>query len=354
MRVLVTGNEGYIGSILVPMLQEAGHEVVGLDTSLFRECALTPFDRPPTVHKDLRDVEASDIEGFDGIIHLAGLANDPLGDLDPPLTYEINHEASIRLAELAKKVGISRFLYASTCSVYGASGDEMIDENSPPSPVTPYARSKIMAEQDIVRLADASFCPVFLRAATAYGVSPYLRFDLALNNLVAWAYTTQQVYLKSDGTSWRPLVHIRDIAHAYMVLLDAEAAKVCGRAFNVGRTAENYRIHELASMVRDSVPGSTLVQAKDASPDKRSYRVNCDLISATLPQFKPRWTAQMGVEEVYEVVRGSGLKAQDFEGPRYNRIAHVRALIANGRLDTSLRWTADVRVQEEELATASS
>ncbi len=354
MRVLVTGNEGYIGSILVPMLQDAGHEVMGLDTSLFRECALAPFDRPPTMHKDLCDVEASDLEGFDAIIHLAGLANDPLGDLDPPLTYAINHEATVRLAELAKSVGISRFLYASTCSVYGASGDEMIDENSPPNPVTPYARSKIMSEQDLGRLADASFCPVFLRAATAYGVSPYLRFDLALNNLVAWAYTTQQVYLKSDGTSWRPLVHIKDIAHGYLVLLDAASSKVCGQAFNIGRTAENYRIHELASMVRDSVPGSTLVQAKDASPDKRSYRVNCDRIGATLPQFEPRWTAQMGVEEVYEVVRGSGLKAEDFEGPRYNRIAHVRALINNGRLDQNLRWTADARVADEELATASS
>jgi nucleoside-diphosphate-sugar epimerase len=339
MKVLVTGNEGYIGSILVPMLKEAGHEVRGLDTALFRECALTPFDRPPTIRKDVRDVEAGDLENVDAIIHLAGLANDPLGDLDPPVTYEINHEATVRLAELAKQAGIRRFLYASTCSVYGAAGEDMIDEETTPNPVTPYARSKIMSEQDLLKLADGNFCPVFLRAATAYGVSPYLRFDLALNNLVAWAYTTQQVYLKSDGQSWRPLVHIRDIVRGYMTLLDAPSDKVCARAFNIGSTDENYRIVRLAELVRDGVPGSTLVHASDASPDKRSYRVSCDLIKQTLPAYQTAWTARRGIDEVYQIVRGSGLNAKDFEGERYKRIAHVRALMTGERLDSNLRWT---------------
>ena len=339
MRILVTGNEGYIGSILVPMLKEAGHEVRGFDTALFRECALTPFDRPPTIRKDIRDVEAADIEGVDAIIHLAGLANDPLGDLDPPVTYEINHQATVRLAELAKKAGIQRFLYASTCSVYGAAGEDMIDEETAPNPVTPYARSKIMSEQDLLKLVGDDFCPVFLRAATAYGVSPYLRFDLALNNLVAWAYTTKQVYLKSDGMSWRPLVHIRDIARGYMTLLDAPKEKVCARAFNIGNSEENYRIVSLAELVRDGVPGSTLTHADDASPDKRSYRVSCDLIKRTLPEYQTTWTATRGIDEVYQIVRGSGLDAKDFEGERYNRIAHVRSLIEGDKLSTSLRWT---------------
>lgn len=339
MKILVTGNEGYIGSILVPMLKEAGHEVRGLDTALFRECALTPFDRPPTIRKDVRDVEGGDLDGVDAIIHLAGLANDPLGDLDPPVTYEINHQATVRIAELAKKAGIQRFLYASTCSVYGAAGEHMIDEETSPNPVTPYARSKIMSEEDLLKFADKDFCPVFLRAATAYGVSPYLRFDLALNNLVAWAYTTKQVYLKSDGMSWRPLVHIKDIARGYMTLLQAPNEKVCARAFNIGNSDENYRIVRLAELVRDGVPDSELVHAADASPDKRSYRVSCDLIKETLPEYQTVWTAKLGIDEVYQVVRDSGLNAQDFEGARYNRIAHVRALIEGDRLGTNLRWT---------------
>ena len=215
----------------------------------------------------------------------------------------------------------------------------MIDEETAPNPVTPYARSKIMSEQDLLKLVGDDFCPVFLRAATAYGVSPYLRFDLALNNLVAWAYTTKQVYLKSDGMSWRPLVHIRDIARGYMTLLDAPKEKVCARAFNIGNSEENYRIVSLAELVRDGVPGSTLTHADDASPDKRSYRVSCDLIKRTLPEYQTTWTAARGIDEVYQVVRGSGLDAKDFEGERYNRIAHVRSLIEGDKLSTSLRWT---------------
>ena len=352
MRILVTGNEGYIGSILVPLLQAAGHHVTGLDTALFRECALIPFTRPPTLRKDVRDVEAADLSGLDAIIHLAGLANDPLGDLDPPLTYEINHAATVRLAELAKQVGIHRFLYASTCSVYGAAGEDMIDENSPPNPITPYAHSKLLSERDLARLADASFCPVFLRAATAYGVSPYLRFDLALNNLVAWAFTPHRVFLKSDGTSWRPLVHIRDIAQGYRILLEAPSALVCNQAFNIGATAENYRIRELAQLVERGVPDSRLEYADDASPDHRSYRVNCDRIANTLPAFKPQWNAERGIREVYETLLGKGLNTEAFEGPRYNRIAHVRHLLRQGRLQPDLRWAQPEPA--EELATVGA
>lgn len=338
MRVLVTGNAGYIGSILVPMLEEAGHEVRGMDTCLFRDCALVPFELPPTLEKDVRDVTVADLDGVDAIIHLAGLANDPLGDLDPPATYEINHEATIRLANCAKQAGIKRFLYASTCSVYGAAGDDFIDENSEPNPVTPYGRSKIMAERDLAPLADDDFCPVFLRAATAYGVSPYLRFDLALNNLVAWAYTTHQVYLKSDGMAWRPLVHIRDIAQAYVVLLTAPEEVVRCQAFNVGDSDENYRIRDLAEIVRDGVPNSELVMADGASPDHRCYRVRCDKLQDLVPAYRPNWNAKRGVDEVYQAILGSDLKAEDFEGAQYNRIAHVRSLINRGKIGTDLRW----------------
>lgn len=339
MRVLVTGNEGYIGSILVPLLEAAGHEVIGLDVGLFRDCALAPIVRPPTLRKDCRDVERRDLEGFDAVIHLAGLANDPLGDLDPPLTYAINHLASVRLAELAKAAGVRRFLYASTCSVYGAAGDAFIDEASPPNPVTPYAQSKVLSERDLRELADETFCPVFLRAATAYGMSPYLRFDLAVNNLVAWAHTTSRVHLKSDGLSWRPLVHVRDIALAYRLLLDPPAAHVAARAFNVGSTDENYRIIEVARVVAERIPATRLEFASDASPDRRSYRVRCDRISQVVPAFRPAWTVAQGVTEVYEAISRSSLTESEFEGARYNRIGHVRRLLVSGQLDSSLRWT---------------
>ena len=262
MRVLLTGHEGYIGTVLVPLLWAVGDEVVGLDSGLFRECSLGAVRPVPTIRKDIRDVEARDLDGVDAVIHLAGLSNDPLGDLNPTLTYEINHEATVRLAELTKRAGIRRFLYASTCSVYGAAGDDLLDESSPFNPVTPYAHSKVRSEQDLRRLADRSFSPVYLRAATAYGASPLLRFDLAVNNLVAWAATTGQVYLKSLGTSWRPFVHIEDIAQAYIVLLRAPDELVHNQAFNIGQTDENYRISQVAELVRDHVPDTTIEFAR--------------------------------------------------------------------------------------------
>ncbi|HSA79945.1 MAG TPA: SDR family oxidoreductase [Geminicoccaceae bacterium] len=339
MRVLLTGNEGYIGTILIPWLWARNHDVIGLDSGLFRECTLRSAMRPvPTIRRDVRDVELGDLDGIDAVIHLAGLSNDPLGNLNPRLTFEINHEAAVRLAEVAKRAGVRRFLYASSCSVYGAAGDEFLDEDSPFNPVTPYAESKARSEQDIQRLADRTFCPAYLRAATAYGVSPLLRFDLSVNNLVAWAATTGRVFLKSLGTSWRPLVHIEDIALAYITLLHAPEEKVHNQAFNIGRTDENYRISDVAEIVRQAVPNTYIEFAPDASPDLRNYRVSCDRIVRVLPEYRTHWTVVHGVEEVYQAIADTGLKSDDFEGPRYNRIAYLEQLLAQGRVAENLRW----------------
>jgi nucleoside-diphosphate-sugar epimerase len=347
MRVLLTGNEGYIGTILVPWLWARNHEVIGLDSGLFRECTLRSAIRPvPTIRKDVRDVELHDLDGIDAVIHLAGLSNDPLGNLNPKLTFEINHEASVRLAELAKRGGVRRFLYASTCSVYGAAGDDMLDENSPFNPVTPYAESKVRSEMGIRPLADRSFCPVYLRAATAYGVSPLLRFDLAVNNLVAWAATTGRVFLKSLGTSWRPLVHIEDIALAYSTLLHAPEEKVHNQAFNIGHTDENYRISDVAEIVRQAVPNTRIEFAADASPDLRNYRVSCDRIARELPEYRTHWTVAHGVEEVYQAIADTGLSSDHFEGPRYNRIAYLKQLLAQGRVGDDIRWDRSAAAAE--------
>lgn len=339
MRVLVTGHRGYIGSVLTPMLQGRGHEVVGLDSDLFEQCTFVG-DVPDvaTIRKDIRDVTAKDVDGFEGIIHLAGLSNDPLGDYRPGLTQEINERASVQLAETAKRVGVPRFLFASSCSNYGAAGDNFLDEESAFNPVTPYGRSKVQVEVALRTLADDSFSPTYLRASTAYGVSPRLRFDLVLNNLTAWAVTTGSVLLKSDGTPWRPIVHVEDISRAYIAALEAPRELVHNEAFNVGLTTENYRIRELAEMVQDIVPNCRVEYAADAGPDNRCYRVNCDKIARTLHGFKPQWTARRGVQELYDTYKAVSLSPEAFEGERFKRIAHVKKLVAEGRLDEALRW----------------
>jgi nucleoside-diphosphate-sugar epimerase len=347
MRVLLTGHKGYIGAVMTPMLLAAGHEVVGLDSDLFQQCTFgDPAPEVPQITMDIRDVQAGDLAGFDALIHLAGLSNDPLGDLNPHLTYAINHRAAVRLAILAKQAGVARFLFASSCSTYGAAGEEPIGERGAFNPVTPYGRSKVLVEQDVAQLADTRFCPTFLRNATAYGVSPRLRFDLALNNLVAWAYTTGRVYLKSDGTAWRPIVHIEDIARATIAVLHAPADLMRNQAFNVGLSGENYRISELAQIVQETVPGCRIEYATGAAPDKRCYRVDCEKIARMLPEFQPQWNARRGAQQLYEAYRQVGLQLEDFEGPRYKRIDHIKQLLNAGLLDSRLRW----RIQKVPLA----
>jgi len=345
MRVLVTGHCGYIGTVMVPMLLAEGHEVVGLDTDLY---AASTFGEGmvdvPSIKKDVRDVELGDLDGFDAVIHLAGLSNDPLGDLNPSLTFEINHLASVRLAELSKKAGIERFIFSSSCSNYGAGGEDLLNEQSAFNPVTPYGISKVRVEQDVAKLADDDFSPTFLRNATAFGVSPRLRFDLVLNNLVAWAFTTGRVYIKSDGTPWRPIVHIEDISRAFIAVLVADRSLVHNDAFNVARNEDNYRIRELADIVKETVPGCVIEYAKDAGPDKRCYRVDSSKILRVLPAFKPRWNARLGARELYDAYKRVGLRLEDFEGPKYKRIDHIKSLLNSGRLNPDLRWKQEVAV----------
>jgi len=346
MRVLLTGHKGYIGTILVPMLLDAGHDVVGLDNDLFRRCTFKEgMVDIPEVIKDVRDVEASDVEGFDAVLHLAGLSNDPLGDFNPEITYQINHQASVRLAELAKAAGVERFVFSSSCSNYGAAGDDLLNEQSANNPVTPYGESKVFVERDLSQMADGSFTPTYLRNATAYGVSPRLRFDLVLHNLVAWAYCTKQVYLKSDGTPWRPVVHIEDISRAFMAALHAPRDVVHNQAFNIGRNEENYRIREIAEIGAETVPDCRIEYAPDAGPDLRCYRVDCSKAIDMLPEFKPQWTVRKGAQELYDVYQQVGLTLDEFEGTRFSRIAHLRSLIDGKIITNELRLWADEPVQ---------
>jgi nucleoside-diphosphate-sugar epimerase len=339
VRVLLTGNQGYIGTRLAPLLRSAGIEIRGYDNFLFRDCSILPLESVPTIVKDIRDAERADVEGCDAIIHLAGLSNDPLGDIDPSVTLQVNFEATVRLAEVARQAGVHRFLYASSCSVYGAAGEVVQTEDAEFNPVTPYGLSKSLAETELRKLGTSSFSPVFLRASTAYGVSPMIRFDLVLNNLVAWATATGKVFIKSDGTPWRPVVHVEDIGRAYIAALMAPAEDVHLQAFNVGIDTENYRVRELAEFVSETVPGAEIEYAADAGPDKRCYRASFEKISRVLKDYRPRWTARRGALEIYEVIRRLGLGKADFEGARYNRVNHLKLLAKLGQVDHDLRRT---------------
>lgn len=340
MRVLVTGHNGYIGSVLAPFIQAAGHKVVGLDTYLFEGGTFGQDSAPiNSMRMDLRDAEVDDFRGFDAIIHLAALSNDPLGDVNPRCTYDINHLGSVRLARLAKQAGVTRFIFASSCSLYGVAGDELLTETAAFNPITPYGVSKVLFERDVAQLADDDFSPTFLRNSTAYGVSARLRADVVVNNLVAIAFTTGEVLIQSDGTPWRPLVHIEDIARAFLAVLEAPRELVHNQAFNVGRTEENYRVRDLGALVEQVVPGSKVRYAEGGGPDPRCYRVDCGKIKRTLPKYQPQWNVRRGMEQLRDAFITNGLTRDELYSDRYFRIKRIRALQSEGMLDDSLRWT---------------
>jgi nucleoside-diphosphate-sugar epimerase/SAM-dependent methyltransferase len=339
MRILVTGHQGYIGTVLTPMLLEVGHDVHGLDSDLYEDCTFSAAGGIPDIpwtRKDIRAVEPGDLLGFDVVMHLAGLSNDPLGNFRRETTFSINHEGTMQVARAAKQAGVRRFIFSSTCSNYGASGGDFIDETAAFNPVTPYGESKVRSELDLAGMCDDAFCVTSLRSGTAYGLGPRLRFDLVLNNLVAWAVTTGNIHMKSDGMSWRPITHIKDIALAFKCVAEAPEDLVRGEAFNVGVTEHNFQIRDLAGIVGEVVPDCDIRFAEGAGPDLRSYRVNCDKIHRILPNFVPQWDPRRGAEEVYQACRSSGLKLEEFEGPRYQRIGHIRKLILAGSIDETL------------------
>lgn len=340
MRVLVTGHNGYIGSVLTPMLQARGYDVIGLDTFYYEECTLgNEKSEAQVIRKDMREIVEEDIRGIDAVIHLAALSNDPLGDLDANLTYDINFHASVQLARLAKDAGVSRFLLSSSCSMYGAAADDgLLTEESPFNPITPYAISKVRTEEELDKLVDGDFSPVYLRNATAYGISPRLRIDIVLNNLVGWAFTTGAVRIMSDGTPWRPIIHVEDIARAFVTILESPREKIHNQAFNVGVNGENYQIRDLADLVEEIVPGCNIQYADEGGPDPRNYRVDFSKLTTHVESFRPRWNARLGTMELYEVYKQIGLTLDDFQGRKYIRLKQIKHLINDGRLDKSLRW----------------
>lgn len=341
MKILLTGSQGYVGSVLGNFLLKHGYHVVGLDTGYFRECYLgDPCEvRYPELVKDVRDIQPGDLKGFDAVIHLAALSNDPLGALSPRSTMEIGHSASVRLAHLAKICGVQRFVFASSCSLYGATQKEWVTERDTFNPVTVYGEAKACAERDISTLADSQFCPTFLRIATAFGVSPRLRFDVALNNLVGWAYTTGKVRLLSDGLAWRPIVHVEDMCRAYVEVLEAPKEIICNQSYNVGANRENYQIRTLAEIVQRVVPGITVEYATEANRDARSYRVSFDKINAKLPSYRPEWTAERGARQLYTFFRQIGLTYEQFQSRLYTRLSQIQYLLEQRLLDSELRWT---------------
>jgi nucleoside-diphosphate-sugar epimerase len=339
MRVLVTGHNGYIGSVMTGVLTKAGHDVTGLDTFLYEGCTFGDDAAPVSaIRKDIRDVNAGDLRGFDAVIHLAALSNDPLGSLNERCTYDINHIGSVRLAQATKDAGVPRFLFASSCSLYGAAGDRILDEQAAFNPVTAYGASKVLVEADVSKLADDTFSPTYLRNATAYGLSPRLRADIVVNNFVGVAYTTGQVAIQSDGTPWRPLVHIEDISRAFLAVLEAPRDAVYNQAFNVGSSSENYQIRDVAEIVRQVVPGATIKYLEGGGPDPRCYRVDCGKLARSIPGFKTEWDVRRGATELYESFVRHGLTSEMFSN--FTRIKRIRELMAAGRLDGSLCWRA--------------
>jgi len=345
MRVLVTGTEGYIGARLAPWLNAHGHEVVGLDVGFYRDGTLylDPvglLQVPRTIHKDLRTVVPQDFEGFDAVVHLAELSNDPLGENRPEVTFKINHEGSVRIAKAAKSAGVRRFVYASSCSVYGlGSGEEFLDETSPTNPQTAYAKCKVNVERDLALMADNDFCVSFLRNATAYGPSPRMRFDIVLNDLCALAWTRKRIAMISDGSPWRPIAHIEDLIEAMRCTLEAETAAVNGEIFNVGATSENYRIREIAEIVSKAFPGCE-VTVGPPSKDNRSYRVRFDKIASKLPGFQARWTAQRGAEELRRLFERIEFTPQTYEYRAFTRLKQLKYLQRTAQINEELFWSA--------------
>lgn len=344
MNILVTGTEGYIGARLAPLLAAASHSVVGLDTGFYRDGTLylDPIGlpvAPPAVYKDLRTVTAKDFEGFDAVVHLAELSNDPLGQNRPEITYKINHEGSVRIAKAAREAGVRRFVYASSCSVYGVGSGEFLDETSPTNPQTAYAKCKVMVECDLKSMADADFCVTFLRNATAYGPSPRMRFDIVLNDLCALAWTKKKIAMVSDGSPWRPIVHIEDICESIRCTLEAPPAAVNGEIFNVGSTPENYRVREIAAIVAEAFPGCE-VTAGPPSADNRSYRVSFDKIATRLPGFKARWTARQGAAELRRLFERIEFAPETYEFRAFTRLKQLKYLQRTGQVDDDLFWRA--------------
>jgi nucleoside-diphosphate-sugar epimerase len=340
VKILVTGHDGYIGSVFAPMARAAGHEVNGLDAFWFEGCALGPEpEAESALRLDVRDTEIGQLRDFDAVVHLAAISNDPVGHLDPERTYEINHRGSVRIAELAKRAGVERFIFASSCSLYGAaSPDDLLTESAPFKPVTPYGESKVLAERDLSAMADDDFSPTYMRNATVYGFSPRLRLDLVVNDLVATAHTSGEVVVKSDGTPWRPLVHVEDVAQAILAALKAPREMVHDEAFNVGRTQENHQVRDLAEMVRELVPGSRVSYAEGGGPDARCYRVDFSKAEESLPGFHPRWTVSDGVRELIGAFRAHGLTPDDLSSERFIRLRRIEMLQRRGSLGANLRW----------------
>jgi nucleoside-diphosphate-sugar epimerase len=340
VKILLTGHHGYIGSVCTPLFANAGHEVVGLDTLFYRGCDLDAVPSAATAEMaaDVRDVRPEDLAGFDAVVHLAALSNDPIGDFDPALTREINFEATLSLARAAREAGVGRFVFSSSCSMYGASAEGAVDENAPLKPLSAYAESKVRAEEALAELAGPDFAPVSMRNATAYGVSPRLRVDLVLNNLVGWAHTTGKVKIMSDGTPWRPLIHVEDIARASLAALEVPEDVIRGQAFNVGRDSENYQVRELGDIVQDVVPGSEVEYAGSGDPDPRSYRVDFGKLKRAFPDLELTWTARAGAEELAAAYAAAGLTLEEFESDRFTRLKRLRLLLDRGELDPTLRW----------------